>query len=154
MDKSQLIEALNQGDVLELDPSKVYWLRLGLPEAISQDKEKSMEFLKSCMEVLKNSGVNNVVISNADDATITLEDVKQYLDKRFTDYYLKFVKLYSAVKSRQAYYKRDLDRNKDADGEELDEGHRIILTNLYNICAAIAASVEEENNADEPKETN
>ena len=80
MDKNQLIEALNKGEVVELDPSKVYWLRLGLPEAISQDKEKSLEYLKSCIEVLKNSGVNNVVISNADDATITLEDVKQYLD--------------------------------------------------------------------------
>ena len=152
MDKKKLIDSIKKGEVIELDPSKVYWLRLGLPKAISQDKEKSMEYLKSCMEVLKNSGVNNVVISNADDATITLEDVKQYLDKRFTDYYLKFVKLYSAVKTRQAYYKRDLDRNKDADGEELDEGHRIILTNLYNICAAIAASVEEEDN--EPEETN
>lgn len=56
----------------------------------------------------------------------------------------KYNALYEAVRWRNESYKKEVETNRDGDGEELTYTNRLIVLNLYNVTSAILASVEED----------
>ena len=123
-DKEKFIDMVNNAEVDCIDRNKVYWMRVDFPEGTSDD-DRFAE-MTHLLGYLRKKGLDQVIVSDASDMGIKLEDVTKYMND-----HTSFDKLHSALLSKYREYMKKSE-DTEADDYEVTRGIYEALDDILN----------------------
>lgn len=120
---SKILEELsNTKDVFTMVKDRVYWMRVTLPPNI-KDKNDKVDELANVLRMLHSKGLDQVIVSDASDMSIQLQDVTEFVND-----HTNFDKLEAVLKHKLSEYSK---KKTKADKKVCDVLSEILSTWVY-----------------------